>query len=241
MCGRYGLVVQGNDIRRMFGLAECDGRLLPPRYNIAPTQAVAVVRRGAQGAELAPMRWGLLPAWLKDPKDTPLLINARAEGVAEKPAFRNAFRRRRCLVPASGFYEWQARPGRAKQPYWIRRADGEPLAFAGLWETWRGGDGSEIDSAAIVTTEANALLRPIHSRMPVVVAPADFELWLSPEATPEELARLLAPPADDLLEAVPVSARVNSAADDDASLWAPAASGEPPEEEEEPPRQARLL
>ncbi len=221
MCGRYSLIAQAAELRALFDLLDLDERLLAPRYNIAPTQPIVVVREGASGRALVPARWGLLPSWVKDPADFPLLINARAEGIAEKPSFRAAFRRRRCLVPASGFYEWQATGGRTRQPYWIRPADDELIAFAGLWETWIDADGGEIDTATIVTTNANAALRPIHHRMPVLIAPADFALWLSPDADPQAAATLLAPPPEERLCAVPISTRVNRVANDDASLWEP--------------------
>jgi len=168
-----------------------------------------------------PMRWGLLPSWVKDPDDFPLLINARAEGIAQKPSFRAAFKRRRCLVPASGFYEWQAAGGNTKQPYWIRPENGGLIAFAGLWETWIGADGSEIDTAAIVTREANATLQPVHHRMPVLIEPADFDLWLPESADPKAAEMLLRAAADETLVAVPVATRVNRVANDDASLWEP--------------------
>ena len=206
-------------MQTLFDLPELDERLVPPRYNIAPTQPIVVVREGENGRELVPMRWGLLPSWVKDPDDFPLLINARAEGIAEKPSFRAAFKRRRCLVPASGFYEWQTGAGKSKQPYWIGPEKGGLIAFAGLWETWIGADGSEIDTATIVTTSANAALQPIHHRMPVLIEPADFDLWLSQSADPKAAETLLAAAVDEMLSAVPVSTRVNRVANDDASLW----------------------
>jgi putative SOS response-associated peptidase YedK len=221
MCGRYSLIAQAEELQALFELLELDERLIAPRYNIAPTQPIMVVREGEKGRELVPMRWGLLPSWVKDPADFPLLINARAEGIAQKPSFRAAFKRRRCLVPASGFYEWQATGGRTKQPYWIAPGNGGLIAFAGLWETWTGADGSEIDTAAIVTKNANAALEPIHHRMPVLIAPDDFSLWLSESADPMAAEMLLRAPPDDTLSAVPISTRVNRVANDDASLWEP--------------------
>ena len=206
------------DELQLFDILDLDERLIPPRYNIAPTQPIVVVREGDKGRELVPMRWGLLPAWVKDPDDFPLLINARAEGIAQKPSFRAAFKRRRCLVPASGFYEWQASGGKSKQPYWIAPENGGLIAFAGLWETWIGADGSEIDTATIVTRQANAALTPIHHRMPVLIEPADFDLWLSESADPKAAEMLLTAAADERLSAVPVSTRVNRVANDDASL-----------------------
>ena len=218
MCGRYSLIAEANELQ-LFDLLDLDERLVPPRYNIAPTQPIVVVREGDNGRELVPMRWGLLPSWVKDPDEFPLLINARAEGIAQKPSFRAAFKRRRCLVPATGFYEWQASGGKTKQPYWIRPENGGRIAFAGLWETWIGADGSEIDTAAIVTREANAALQPIHHRMPVLIEPADFTLWLSQDADPKAAEMLLTAAPDERLSAVPVTTRVNRVVNDDASLW----------------------
>ncbi|HSG94115.1 MAG TPA: SOS response-associated peptidase [Afifellaceae bacterium] len=228
MCGRYSLIAQAEELQALFDLLDLDERLVAPRYNIAPTQPIIVVREGDKGREAVPIRWGLLPSWVKDPADFPLLINARAEGIAQKPAFRAAFKRRRCLVPASGFYEWQATGGKSKQPYWIAPEDGRLIAFAGLWETWIGGDGSEIDTAAIVTRDADAALQPIHHRMPVLIAPDDFDLWLSDSVDPKAAETLLTAAPEELLSAVPVSTRVNRVANDDAGLWEPV-KAEPPD------------
>lgn len=226
MCGRYTLIANAEAIRLLFELPAFDERLVVPRYNIAPTQPIAVVRQGPKGRELVPVRWGLIPWWAKDPKALPLMINARAEQVAEKPAFRDAFKYRRCLVPASGFYEWQARGKGAKQPFHVHpEASAGPdslVAFAGLFETWHSADGSEIDTAAIVTTDANALLRPIHERMPVVLSSKDFAAWLAPDTDPADAAALLRPAPEDLFRLTPVSARVNSADNDDPGLLAKA-------------------
>lgn len=221
MCGRYTLIANAEAIRLLFEVPAFDERLVVPRYNIAPTQPIVVVREAAsgRGRELVPMRWGFIPAWAKDAKNLPLLIMARADGIADKPAFKNAFRRRRCLIPASGFYEWQARGKGPKQPFAIRPAAHELVAFAGLWETWCGNDGSEIDTAAIVTTDCNDFLRPIHDRMPAVLAPEDFAAWLSPRTEPEEAQALLRPAPDNLFTCAPISTRVNSADNDDAGLW----------------------
>lgn len=232
MCGRYTLISNAEAIRRLFELPEFDERLVVPRYNIAPTQPVVVVRQMERGRELVPMRWGFIPSWAKDHKAVPLLLNARAEGIAGKPAFRNAFRRRRCLVPASGFYEWQAR-GKAKQPFAIRPGASELVAFAGIWETWFGNDGSEIDTAAIVTTACNDCLRSLHDRMPAVIDPADFAAWLAPDTELDRAQALLRPAPEDLFLCAPVSTRVNTAAHDDPGLWeaiedAPRAAAEPP-------------
>ena len=214
MCGRYSLTTPVEAVGRLFEVAERPN--LPPRYNIAPSQEAPVVRADAAGGRvLAPMRWGLIPSWAKEAKIGYRMINARAETVAEKPAFRSAFRHRRCLVPADGFYEWR-KLGATKQPYRITRADGVPFAFAGLWERWRAPDGAVIDSFTIITTVANDLLRPIHDRMPVILDPADFGPWL--EAGGVER---LVPYTDAKLEAVPVSTRVNSPKHDDPACIAP--------------------
>jgi putative SOS response-associated peptidase YedK len=197
--------------------------LFEPRYNIAPTQEVVVVRADpAGGARTAALiRWGLLPSWSKGVAGSgPPMINARSETLAEKPAFRAAFRSRRCLIPADGFYEWQKSASGAKgkkQPYYIHRPDGKLFAFAGLWETWKDPNASlAIESCTIVTTESNSRLRDLHDRMPVVLAPADYALWLDSRVTePGRLQHLLAPAGDDELVAEPVTTHVNRVANDD--------------------------
>ena len=201
---------------RLFGVAMGEHA---PRYNIAPSQGILVVRAapdGVDGArEAAVLRWGLVPSWAKDPDIGNRMINARAETVAEKPSFRAAFRRRRCLVPATGFYEWQAANG-PKTPYNIGMADGGLFAMAGLWEHWTAPDGAAVETCAILTTEANELLRPIHARMPVIVAPGDFDLWLDPAlAMPELLEPLLRPFDPAAMAAHPVSRHVNNVRNDD--------------------------
>lgn len=247
MCGRFGLIGRPEEMRDLFGLDEIDPLLCGPRYNIAPTQPVLVVRADRRRRELVPMRWGLVPAWVTDPQDFPLLINARAEGMAGKPAFRAACRYRRCLIPASGFYEWQAAGGRRKRPFWIRRADGGLIAFAGLWETWCDRDGGEIDTACIVTTDACESLRAIHGRMPAVLAPEAWAAWLSPDTPTDEALSLIGPAAGEALEPVPVSTRVNAAGSDDAGLLEPAepessaADAEPTDAGADRQAQPRLL
>jgi putative SOS response-associated peptidase YedK len=216
MCGRFALRESAKEVEAVFGYP--DGEPFPPRYNIAPTQPIATVRQGRQGRSFALARWGLIPAWVKDPAHFSLLFNARSEGIHEKPAFRGAVQYRRCLVPASGFYEWR-RQGRGKQPWWIAPKGQGPIAFAGIWETWSGPDGNEIDTACIVTTEANATLAPIHPRMPVIIAPDDFDAWLSADLA--IAANLLRPAPDDQLAAIQVSDRVNSADADDPALVEP--------------------
>ena len=186
---------------------------------IAPSQPIAIVRLIDGKRHFALVRWGLLPSWVKDPKDFSLLINARGETAAEKPAFRAAMKRRRCLIPADGFYEWKATGGPRKQPYFIRAKAGGPFAFAGLWETWTGPNGEELETAAIVTTSANRLLRPIHDRMPVIVAPGGFDLWLNnADVDPVTASALIAPAPENLLEAFPVSTDVNRVANDNPKL-----------------------
>jgi putative SOS response-associated peptidase YedK len=203
--------------------------LFEPRYNIAPTQDILVVRAAVKVGEreLALLRWGLIPVWAKGPQGGPPLINARGETVAEKSTFRHALRRRRCLIPADGFFEWQQTPGVTsrgkKQPYLIHRRDDGPLAFAGLWDSWiskgqprAGSNPLRIESCTIVTTAANATLAPLHERMPVILSPGDYERWLDPAVRePAAVADLLVPFDDAELVAEPVSAHVNRVANDD--------------------------
>jgi putative SOS response-associated peptidase YedK len=222
MCGRYVITSPPEAIRALFGYVEQPN--FPPRYNVAPTQPIPIVRLVDGKRQFALVRWGLVPSWVKDPRTFSLLINARAESVIGKPAFRAAMRRRRCLIPADGFYEWQP-VGERKRPFFVRRKSGGPFALAGLWETWSGPNGEEMDTAAIVTTNANRTLAAIHGRMPVIVPPQAFDLWLdcaNVEAT--TAAALLAPARDDLLEAYEVSPAVNRVANDSAALIAPVAA-----------------
>jgi len=221
MCGRYTIVASPETMRALFGYEEQPN--FPPRYNVAPTQPIAIVRLTDGERHFALVRWGLLPSWVKDPKAFSLLINARGESVAEKPAFRAAMKRRRCLIPADGFYEWKPL-GVHKQPYFIRQKSGAPFAFAGLWETWTGPNGEELETAAIVTTKANKTLARIHDRMPVVVPPDAFDLWLDTVNVDSTTASaLIAPAQDDLFEAFTVSADVNRVANDNPKLVKPAA------------------
>jgi putative SOS response-associated peptidase YedK len=232
MCGRYVIISTPEAIRKLFGYAEQPN--FPPRYNVAPTQPIPIVRLAEGKRSFALMRWGLLPSWVKDPKTFALLFNARGESVLEKPAFRNAMRRRRCLIPTDGFYEWQAgtraadRAAVAKQPYFVRakrdvNGSGPPLAFAGLWETWTGPNGEELDTATIITTTANRTLSALHGRMPVFVLPDAFDMWLDCAHVEAEVAAALIRPADEaLLEAYPVSSAVNRVANDAEALVTPA-------------------
>jgi putative SOS response-associated peptidase YedK len=215
MCGRFTLTDPDADLAVQFNLPEIPD--MAPRYNIAPTQPVAAVRIGAgtETRELVLLRWGLIPFWAKDLKIGARMINARSETVAEKPAFRAAFRKRRCLVVADGFYEWQKQNG-AKQPFLIRLQDAQPFAFAGLWEHWKGPDDTVVESCTLLTTQPNALLKPIHNRMPVILHPRDYDLWLDPEVQEAgSLRQLFHPYPPDDMDAYPVSRWVNSPANDD--------------------------
>lgn len=214
MCGRFALLASGELIASLFDLDAAPDPL-PPRYNIAPTQPVLAVRLGAhsQQREFALFRWGLIPSWAKDIRMGAQLINARAETVTDKPAFRAAFKRRRCLIPASGFYEWQKVNGR-KQPMYIHPRDDELFALAGLWEFWAGADGSELETCTILTTTPNELMEPIHNRMPVIVEPEDFPTWLDPGTHPDHGLHLLRPYPADKMAFYPVSTLVNSPAND---------------------------
>jgi len=213
MCGRFTLATPGEVIAELFSLPAVPD--LSPRYNIAPTQDVAIVRNRASGErEWAAVHWGLIPSWAKDPGIGARMINARAETIAEKPAFRSAFRARRCLIPADGFFEWRKLEGR-KQPYYITWRGGKPFAFAGLWETWRGGDAPAKESCTILTTSPNEVLVSLHDRMPVILSPRDHAAWLDGATEREALLALLAPCPSEEVEAYPVSLRVNSPRNDD--------------------------
>lgn len=219
MCGRYALEAPCSQLCRRFGLAETESVDLPPRYNIAPGTDIAVVRQSPDGQRvLHLLRWGLLPHWAKDPRHGARLINARGESVAAKPSFRDAFRRRRCLIPASGFYEWQAASaaGSRKQPCYISLQSGEPMAFGGLWEAWTSPAGEIVRSCCIVTTAANELMHAIHERMPLILAPKRWQEWLT--TSPEQASGLIQPYPDGELQAWPVSARVGKVSEDDAAL-----------------------
>lgn len=215
MCGRYTITSPPEAMRDLFAFEEQPN--FPARYNVAPTQPVPIVRLEGGRRHFVLVRWGLIPSWSKAEPQT-LLINARAETIADKPSFRGAFRHRRCLMPADGFYEWKAMPKGPKQAFYIRRRDGRPVAFAAIWDNWMSADGSEIESCAIVTTEANATLAPIHARMPVILDEKDWDRWLDPATPPEELRALMKPAPDDLLEAIPVGDTVNRVANDHAGL-----------------------
>ncbi|MDX2288981.1 MAG: SOS response-associated peptidase [Hyphomicrobiaceae bacterium] len=209
MCSRYSLTSPPEAVRATFGY---DTEVVfPPRYNIAPTQPVAIVRTGLKGTrELALVRWGLIPSWSKDPAKLSTLINARSETAAEKPSFRGALRHRRCLIPADGFYEWTGKPG-AKQPHLIGLKSGAIMGFAGVWEHWLGADGSEMETAAILTVAANADMVPIHDRMPLILPEAAFDGWLDCRSgSSVDIQPFLHPPADGLLRIVAVSRTLNN-------------------------------
>jgi len=221
MCGRYELHTSPAAIALAFGLSDPPG--VHARYNIAPMTDVPIVRVDAEGRrELVHMRWGLVPRWAKDPSIGARMINARGESIADKPSFRMAYRRHRCLLPADGFYEWMTLPGSGagaqtrKQPQHIGMKDGALFGMAGLYERWRKDDGVVLDTCTIVTTEANPLLRPLHDRMPVIVAPEHYARWLDP--TNADVADLVAPYRSDAMAYHPVSSRVNNVRHDDVSL-----------------------
>ena len=210
MCGRFTMYSSRDELARLFGFDTDDVPDQLPRYNIAPTQLVAVVRLDDGQRVMKPLRWGLIPSWARDEKIGNALINARSETAAEKPAFRAAFKKRRCLIPTTGFYEWVATGGNKKQPLHIRLIDGQPFALAGLWERWTDAEGAVVESCTILTTTANDLMRPFHDRMPVILAPADYETWLDPQTPVEALQALLRPYPAEGMVAVPVGAYVSN-------------------------------
>lgn len=257
MCGRFSLSTPPEIVAKLFDLW-----LIPrlsPRYNIAPTQSVAVIRAAAgddgedsaakrrssaQGNRLDLLHWGLIPHWADDRAIGNRMINAKAETAAEKPAFRDAFKKRRCLIPADGFYEWKKldAAGKVKQPNRIVRPDGQPFALAGLWATSRDPDGNPVESFTILTTEPNAVARPIHNRMPVIIRPSDYAAWLDPaQQDAAKVQSLIKPTPDEELTAYPVSRHVNSPGNDDprciAPMTEPAAAE--PQEDKKPASQGK--
>jgi putative SOS response-associated peptidase YedK len=208
MCGRFTQRADSKRIAREFEVAEVPA--VEARYNIAPTQDVLAVHESLDGREATFYQWGLVPSWAKDASVGARLINARSETVQEKPSFREAFRKRRCIIPADGFYEWQRTGGR-KQPFFFRIRDERPFGFAGLWERWEGEGGRVINSCAILTTEANEVLRPVHDRMPVILHPDDYELWLGGDARELDLVKemLRRYPAGEMT-CYPVGTLINS-------------------------------
>jgi putative SOS response-associated peptidase YedK len=236
MCGRFVITSPPAALRQIFGYL--DQPNFPPRHNVAPTQPipVVIVEHGIRHFRL--MRWGLLPAWVKDPGKFTLLINARSETVAEKPAFKNAIKRRRCLIPADGYYEWQGSE-KPRRPYFIYRRDRAPIGLAGLAETWVGPNGEELDTVAIVTAPASADLRVLHQRVPVTIAPGDFERWLDcSDDSAETVMALLTAPAEGEFAWHEISARVNRVANDDAQLILPISAEERAAEQPKPAKKA---
>lgn len=228
MCGRYTSTTPLEVLARVFGVEEVCTERLPPRYNVAPTQLVYAVANRAGRRALGTLRWGLVPPGAKDPSAGSKMINARAESLADRPAYRAALARRRCLIPADAFYEWQRlRPGQggsAKRPWAVRRRDGQTMALAGLWEAWRdpaAPEGEPLRTCTIITTAANQLLAAVHSRMPVVLCPAKWEAWLDPGVSAEEAAGLLESAPGEWFEAFPVRTLVNDVRRDGPELLEP--------------------
>lgn len=236
MCGRFSLTASREEVEALLGAMIDED--FPPRYNIAPTQPILSVLAG----ETPPLgsnrpdrigmlvRWGFVPSWVKDPSDWNLVFNIRSETAAEKNSFRAALNHRRALIPASGFYEWRRKGKNKAQAYWIRPRNGGIVAFGALVETWSSADGSQIDTAGILTTSANDFLRPIHERMPVVVKPEDFARWLNCKTLlPRDVANIMRPVEDDFFEAIPVSDKVNKVANTSPDLQERIAEGQQPE------------
>ncbi|KPJ81128.1 MAG: hypothetical protein AMS19_08675 [Gemmatimonas sp. SG8_23] len=238
MCGRYTLATPADELIEAFDVETLHFDLLP-RYNIAPGQDAPVVAEDSRGRRIGLLRWGFVPAWRDDPGSG--IVNARSETVARKPSFREAFSRRRCLVPADGFYEWKRRTtdfgpgsgGAVRQPYWIHPVDGGVVSFAAIWETWRGPGAEPRTTFAILTTDANEDVRPIHDRMPLIVSLEDRDAWLDRATSPERLNRMLHPAPNGALRAWPVSTRVNRVGEDDPELI------QPVEGDQGPPLQGR--
>lgn len=238
MCGRYVSATPPDQVAAYFGAEPpAEGAASGPweaNFNVAPTTGVLVVRDDGAVRHLETMRWGLVPFWAKDPSIGSRMINARAETVAEKPAFRSALRKKRCIVPADGFYEWKKAAGGGakapKQPMYIHRVDGEPLAFAGLWEVWRdpSDPDRELHTCTVLTTSANATMRPVHDRMPVILPPSAWDAWLDPApAETDALLRHLVPAPDSLLTLHPVSTAVNNVRNRGPHLLDPVDPGDP--------------
>lgn len=233
MCGRYTLTMPIDSMRELFGFEGAPN--LAARFNVAPGQDIPAVRvpDNGHGRMLAGFNWGLVPSWVKDPATAKRMINARGETISEKPSFRAAFQRRRCLIPANGFYEWKPISKGVKQPYYIQLESGMPFAFAGIWERWEGGDGDLFETCAVVTTEANAALMPIHHRMPVILHPDTYETWLTGDI--KESGSLMVPYTEPM-ESWPVATLVNKVQNDSPDLIAIAELVEAPE----PPAKKQL-
>lgn len=223
MCGRFASTHTPNQLQQWYdALAMPDFQI---RYNIAPGSLIVAIRNTSKGRTGSMMRWGFIPCWAKDPASMPMLNNARGETITEKPMFRPAFRRRRCLIPVSGFYEWKAVPGqKSKQPFYISFRDDTPMSLAGLWETARTAEGGTVDTCAIITTEANTVLAPIHNRMPAIIGRADWATWLSTDVVPDAaLHALIRPFSEDGMQVWGVAHAVNKVSNDNASLLEPIA------------------
>ncbi|WP_288429193.1 SOS response-associated peptidase [uncultured Agrobacterium sp.] len=237
MCGRFVLQASPEEVAEYLSLIGLDE--FPARFNIAPTQPILIVVEGERqetgsnlpNREAMLVRWGFMPGWVKDPKAFPLLINARAETAIGKASFRAAMRHRRILIPASGFYEWKRPPkeeGGKSQAYFIKPKHGGIVAFAGLMETWSSADGSEVDTGAILTTAANQTMSRVHDRMPVVIAPEDFSLWLDCKTQePREIAHLMRPADENFFDFIPVSDKVNKVANTGPDLIEPVTESAP--------------
>ena len=220
MCGRFTLHTPAAQIRESFNLPDLPARELKPRYNIAPSQDVAIIRDTGTGREMVMARWGLIPGWSKESRTKYSTINARIESVAEKPTYRTPFKRRRCLIPADGFYEWKQDAGN-KVPHHIRMQDGKVFAFAGLWDHWEG-EGDSIESCTIIVMPANEVMQPIHERMPAIIAQQDYDVWLDSSVTDkQEIMQYLNSVPSIQLTAYPVSTRVNSAKNNDEGCIRP--------------------
>lgn len=224
MCGRYTLSSPVEVVADLFSVDPGHApETLAPRFNVAPTQTVPVVRVARPGAPrtLEMLRWGLIPSWAKEAEIGNRMINARSETAAEKPAYKSSFRKKRCLVAADGFYEWKPE-GKVKQPFHIHQTNGEPFGIAGLWSSWRSPEGETVETFTILTTSPNEVLAPIHDRMPVILDPADYDLWLDPKIEDvERLQALMAPAPAEGWEAVPVSRAVNNPANDSPACLTP--------------------
>lgn len=226
MCGRYASTLPTEMMEELFALLNHID--LVPRYNIAPTQPVAAIWEEGGRREAHFARWGLVPRWVKDPREFPLLVNARVETMGEKPAFRDALKHGRCIVPASGYYEWHTNPDKSKQPFYITFADDRPMALAGLYATWSGPEGEEIDSLATITVPTNDQLAAIHHRMPAILEGSAIDDWLNVrDVRADSAAQLALPLPDGALKFHPVSTRVNSARDDDPGLIVPVTVAKP--------------
>jgi len=226
MCGRYASTLPPEMMEELFKLL--NHIEMVPRYNIAPTQPVAAIWEEGGRREGHFARWGLVPRWVKDPREFPLLVNARVETMGEKPAFRDALKHGRCIIPASGYYEWHTNPDKSKQPYYITFEDDRPMALAGLYATWSGPEGEEIDSLATITVPTNGQLAPIHHRMPAILEGQAIDDWLNVrDVRANTAAQLALPLPDGALKFHPVSTRVNSARDDDPGLIVPVTVDKP--------------